>query len=407
MASPEPAPFPSADADLCVKCGLCLPHCPSYLDTRHEADSPRGRIALMQALADGRIAMTARVEQHLDGCLGCRACERVCPAQVPYGALIDAGRGLMATRRPARLWPTRLLSRVLRSRRARRAITTLLRALQSLGLQRLLDLVATRSRGVRLARLASLLPRLEPPAAVPWPTVQAPSARVAVFAGCVGDIVERTVVSDLARLLAACGIETVEPAAQTCCGALDQHAGRAGIATRLARRNLKAFASADTVLPLATGCAATLLDYARLAEGGAAFVAKLRDPVDYLSEHAERLKFRALPMRVAIHESCTQANVIRRGDALRRLLARIPELELVELDPASRCCGAAGSYFVTEPDSADRLLQPKLDAAQGLAPALIVSANVGCSLHLAAGLRRAGLRVPVLHPLSLLSRQLA
>lgn len=407
---PLPAAFPSAEADRCVKCGLCLPHCPSYRDTQLEGDSPRGRIALMQGLAEGRLALGPRLEQHLDACLGCRACERVCPAGVPYGALIDAGRAQMAAQRPQRLRLTAVMSLLLRHRGSRRLIAGLLWTAQQFGLIALLRALLPPAERSRSARLLSLLPRIERPRTPKLRRAAAVQMRVALFAGCVGEISERGLAEDLSRLLAACGIDASLPARQGCCGAIDQHAGRPAVAARCADANVAAFPGSEiaAILPLATGCAATLRDYGSLAtQGGAAFAARLRDPLDFLLEHGAALRFRALPLRVAIHEPCTQTNVIRKGSALRRLLERVPELEIVDLDRTGGCCGAAGSYFVTEPDSADRLLAPKLDAARALAPQIIVSANVGCSLHLAAGLRRAGLSVETLHPLRLLARQLA
>lgn len=403
-------PFPLAAADLCVKCGLCLPHCPTYQQAGHEADSPRGRIMLMQGLASGRIVPSSSLERHLDGCLGCRACERVCPASVPYGELIDAGRAQLAAVRPARLRLTRVLSAVLSRRPLRRLIATLLWLYAASGTPGFLRRFHLLGHG-RLARLASTMPRIERLRAPRAPAVAAPRGSVCLFVGCLGDIAERAVANDLAQLLAGCGYATDFVTAQTCCGAIDQHAGRPAAAEQLAARNIAAFSKGDEpILPLATGCAATLLDYPRLAaEGGKPFAKRLRDPLAFLLEHGEQLRFKPTRLKVAIHEPCTQRNVIRQGDALRTLLARIPELEIVELDATSACCGAAGSHFISHPEAADALLAPKLAAAARLQPDIIASSNIGCSLHLAAGLRRAGGRAretspELLHPLRLLAR---
>ena len=405
MSQPEPRPFPLADADLCVKCGLCLPHCPTYGQSQNEADSPRGRIMLMQGLATGRIVPTSTLERHLDGCLGCRACERVCPATVPYGALIDAGRALLAEQRPARLRPSRWISAVLSQRALRRLLRLLLRLYGASGAQVLVRRHRLLGRGP-LARLEASLPTLNRSTRPRLPTIAAPRGEVAIFNGCVGDVADPDLAGDLALLLADCGFTASTPAAQTCCGAIDQHAGDPLRAERLAARNLAAFGAGHTpILSLATGCAATLADYPRLVDGSQPFATRLRDPIAFLLEHGERLRFKTTPLRVAIHEPCTQKNVIRQGDALRRLLARVPELEVVELDASGRCCGAAGTHFVSHPAEADALLQPKLDAAAQLNPDVIVSANIGCALHLAGGLRRAGGISPeVLHPVRLLAR---
>jgi glycolate oxidase iron-sulfur subunit len=408
MSTPESPPsFPLADADLCVKCGLCLPHCPTYGASRNEADSPRGRIMLMQGLATARIVPSASVERHLDGCLGCRACEQVCPAKVPYGALIDAGRALLGVQRPARLQGSRWISRLLSSATGRAVLRALLRVYAASGGQAAVRRFRLLGRG-RLARLETTLPMLE---ALPSrPALDQADVRpiVQLFAGCIGDVAERAVAADLARLLADCGYAMRLPLRQTCCGAIDQHAGDAQRAARLAARNVAAFASreATPILALATGCAATLTDYPRLApDGGAAFASRLQDPIAFLLAHGERLRFRPTPLTVAIHEPCTQRNVVGAGAALRTLLARVPGLKVVELDASGRCCGAAGTHFVSHPDAADALLAPKLDATARLAPDVIVSANVGCSLHLAGGLRRqGGISPEVLHPVRLLAR---
>lgn len=406
MPTPELTPnFPLADADLCVKCGLCLPHCPTYGQSQNEADSPRGRIMLMQGLATARIVPSSTLERHLDGCLGCRACERVCPAQVPYGALIDAGRALLAEQRPARLRHSRLFSAALSRRPLRRLLRGLLRLYGSSGAQAFCRRHRLFGSGP-LARLELSLPTLKRSVQPRLPTIEAARGTVAMFSGCVGDIADPDLAGDLALLLADCGYTATIPAAQTCCGAIDQHAGDPLRAARLGTRNLAAFGAGDTpILAQATGCAATLADYPRLVGEGPSFAQRLRDPIAFLLEHGERLRFKRTPLRVAIHEPCTQKNVIRQGDALRRLLARVPELEVVELDASGRCCGAAGTHFVTHPAEADALLRPKLDAARNLAPDVIVSANIGCALHLASGLRRAGNVNPeVLHPVRLLAR---
>lgn len=389
-----------------MKCGLCLPHCPTYGAFGTEADSPRGRIMLMQGLATGRIVPSSATERHLDGCLGCRACERVCPAQVPYGSLIDAGRALLAEVRPARLRPSRAISAVLSRRVLRRLLAALLRLHAASGLQRLIRRFRLLGSG-RLARLESLLPAPLPAsvASTPRPPVET-QGDVMIFSGCVGDIVDRPLADDLALLLADCGYQVRRPAAQTCCGAIDQHAGDPAGLRHLAARNRAAFGDGDeAILPLATGCAATLRDYPQWIDGGEAFRRRLQDPIAFLLEHGAALQFRATPMTVALHEPCTQRNVIRQGDALRQLLARVPALRVVELDAGGGCCGAAGTHFISHPLEADALLQPKLDAIARLRPEVIVSANIGCALHLAGGLRRAGgINPAVLHPVQLLAR---
>lgn len=381
-----------ADTDLCVKCGLCLPHCPTYELSRQEGDGPRGRIALAQGLARDLLLPTAPLLAHLDGCLACRACEAVCPAKVPYGRVLDAARARLAT--PARTRSTRLLGAVLGSASARALLRCLLWLMQPLA--PLLRRLARLKRTPRLARLASLWPRFGRLAA----PQSASQGSVAIFIGCVGDVLERQLAQDLLELLAALGIRAVIPVQQGCCGALHQHGGLPAAAAESARRNAQAFAGAAVILPLASGCATGLID------GDAALGSRLRDPSAWLAEQLEArpLALARLKLRVAVHSACTQVNVLRAGGASERLLRLIPGIELRVLAPAGGCCGAAGTHFLSQPATADALLAPKLASVDALAPDLIVSPNIGCSLHLAAGLRRQGQDVEVLHPISLLAR---
>lgn len=375
-----------ADADLCVKCGLCLPHCPTYRLSRHEADGPRGRIALTQGLIAGRLPANDSLTAHLDGCLSCRACEAVCPAKVPYGRVLDAARNALAT--PARTRLTRWLWIVLRSAFYRGLLRALLRLLPP-----------SLPNGPRWWRYRPPVRR--------WRAVAAPaSGRFALFAGCVGDIAEREVLADAQGLLRAAGIEVAIPPDQGCCGALHQHAGMPVEASGCARRNAQAFAGCDQVLSLASGCGAALRDLGTPEVGTPALAPKVRDLCTALAEalDAQPPVFAERAMKVGIHTACTQTNVFGAHDAIRRLLSRLPGLVIVDLAPESGCCGAAGTAFISQPQQADALLAPKLEAAEGLDA--IVSANIGCTLHLLAGLRGRGKTLPVLHPVTLLAQAL-
>lgn len=381
-----------AEADLCVKCGLCLPHCPTYLDSRHEADSPRGRISLIQALGTGLIQSTSSLEAHLDGCLSCRRCEVVCPANVPFSRILDAGRAQLATLRPERTRTTRLLAGALTTRAGRIGLGILLSIYRRSGLQAFVRRFHLLGRGT-VARLESLVPEgraaLPPPNLRPAIQADAKDA-IAVFHGCATHLFEREALRATEILLGAAGYDVQPAPAQTCCGALHQHGGMPDAALDFARRNLGAFAAAPRIATLTTGCAATLRDYAGFGlEDGLAFAARVKDFADWLLPRRALLSFRPLPLRAAIHTPCTALNVMKSDTALRTLLACIPQLELIELDPTQRCCGAAGVSFVTQPGQSDRLLQPKLDAIARIRPDFIISGNVGCSLHLAGGLTRA------------------
>jgi glycolate oxidase iron-sulfur subunit len=361
-------------ADRCVQCGLCLPHCPTYRLDRSEAESPRGRIAYVKAVAEGRLAPSPAGDAHLDHCLGCRRCEPVCPAGVSYGELLVGARTAQAQRQPPprrQRWAGALL--------ARPAL-----------LGPLLDLYR---------HLGGLLPRAlrpplpPPPAPVPLaaPVLAAPT--LALFSGCVADRYESGSRAALARLLGRAGLQAVLPAGQTCCGAAAAHAGDAATATRLATTNRAAFAGQERVLCLASGCQDSLAR--SLAEGPA-----VEDALQALDRVADRLSFRPARGRVALHLPCTQRSVVRSDAALRRLLARVPDLDLVEL-PDTGCCGAAGLHQLAEPARAAALRQPLLDALAASGATELVSANIGCRLHLAGGTT-----IPVRHPIDFLAEHL-
>ena len=376
------APITPADAglvalaDRCVQCGLCLPHCPTYQLDQTEAESPRGRIAYIKAVAQGRLAPTPAGDNHLDHCLGCRRCEPVCPAGVSYGELLLGARAAQASRRtaPVKLrWAGWLLARP-----------------PLLG--RLLDL--QRVAGDWLpASLRPDLPRADAPVPLPANPPMA-RQRVALFAGCVADRHESGTRAALATLLGAAGIAVDLPAGQGCCGAAAAHAGDTATAARLGAANRAAFAAPAPVLCLASGCHDAL---ARSLSGQA----PVEDALARLDALGEALHFRPTARRVALHLPCTQRSVVRSEAALRRLLARIPGLDLVDL-PDTGCCGAAGLHQLAEPARADALRAPLLAALAASGASELLSANIGCRLHLGNGTM-----IAVRHPIDFLAEHLA
>ena len=402
--------FPFAKADLCVKCGLCLPHCPTYAETRHEAESPRGRIALMQGLAGGLVPHTLALQSHLDACLSCRSCERVCPAQVPYGEIIDAGRTLLVQRHAQHSRLIGWLSPWLTQRTLRRLARALLRMYQRSGLQT--HLRDARRLPPTLQRWAWLIPVKQDattsrPAAPGTRTAGAAQRALQLFRGCVNEIAEPDVLDAIEWVFTRCGFAVSTPAHQTCCGALHQHNGRASAAGTLAQRNVAAFGGDALIIYAASGCGATLQEYDRVGgPASSAFAMRVREPHRLLLEHwPVDLQLRPRAARIAVHLPCTQRNVTGGGEAMLALLAKIPGATLLPLDLQHGCCGAAGTYLLSQPAMADQLLDHKLDAIAAIQPDVLVSSNIGCTLHLAAGLRRRGLTVPVLHPFALLAQQ--
>ena len=389
----------AALADQCVKCGLCLPHCPTYHVGRSEAESPRGRIAFAQALAMGRIEATPTLSTHLDQCLACLHCERVCPSKVRYGELIVATRALL--RGPARpRWsPIGFLAVHLRWLRAalRLANAPIIgHILRSRAAQALL-------RPLRLDRLLRELPRLPIVDRSATRQIASPRGRVGLFLGCVAAATDRDVHAGAARLLRALGYEVVLPGDQGCCGALALHAGDIGGADRLGAKLRDAFAGVDTVLVSASGCFGTLRDHV-FARGAP----RVREIHEFLDADAQvsKLRFRPLPARAALHTPCTQRNVARSHNAIARLLGRIPQLEIAPLPEQPGCCGAAGDYFLKHAPIADALRAEKVEQTRVLGSDLLVTSNVGCRIFLDNGMRQTGQTIPVTHPVVLLAQQL-
>ncbi|GAB3754098.1 (Fe-S)-binding protein [Lysobacter olei] len=399
------APPPSTDplvalADRCVQCGLCLPTCPTYARDRLEAESPRGRIAIARGLALGTIEPSAAGDAHLDHCLACRSCEAVCPAGVEYGALIALHRTRQRGRRGASLLQRGIEGLAARPRwlAATLALYRWAFPLLPSGLRRLprppappraverqwVDGTNAPPRGAADATRAGdmSIAASAPP----------PSPTVALFEGCAGRTYEAPVRAQLTALCRALGYRVVNLPTQTCCGTLHRHAGDADTAARLATVNAKALEGVDHVLTLASGCHEAVS--ATVSRTGQA-----EDALAFLARHLDRLSWMPCPTRVAVHLPCTQRNVVRSVPALRRLLDAVPELQVVELTAGTGCCGAAGTAMFEDPLRAAGHRQPLLDQLAGSGASCLLSANLGCRLHLAAGTP-----LTVEHPLEWLLR---
>jgi glycolate oxidase iron-sulfur subunit len=385
----DPAARIQALADQCVLCGLCLPHCPTYAVARVESESPRGRIVLARALAQGQLDAAAPDDwQGLDHCLGCRRCESVCPANVEFGELLVQARRLQRDHQPA-------------SQR-----------------QRLLEWASARPRllglllgGLRLAR--PLLPRrwrrqvpVVPAAAALAGVHRATGSRrgtVALFLGCFARRLDVPVHMAAIKVLTRLGWDVRVPEQQACCGALHRHAGAAPAEQALQRRNAAAFdgIELDAILISASGC----FDSLRKALAG--HPAPVRELLAFIASDASlpTLSLRAREQRVALHTACTQITVVRAPNAAASVLGVIPHLELEAL-PGHGCCGAAGAHMLSHPDRAATLRQPLLDQFAASGAAELCSANIGCRLHLQAGLDPSGEIVKVRHPIELLAEAL-
>jgi len=395
----------------CVHCGICLPACPTYLVLQEEMDSPRGRVYLMRAAAEGRAALTETFRRHLDLCLGCRACETACPSGVPFGTLLEATRAQLERHGPPRRH--RLLERLVLAlfphpRRLGRLIV-LLRAYQRSGLQALVRRGRFLRVAPRLAAMEELLGRVPPPAEALPEIVAARGlrrGRVGLLTGCVQRHLFPGVNRATARLLGLAGWEVVIPRAQGCCGALDLHGGRLAEFRERAEALARAFPDdLDFVVTNAAGCGSAMKEYSHWlpeASPAHALARRTRDVAEVLV--TAELPLRPVDLTVTYHDACHLAHGQRLRDEPRALLSAIPGLRLVELPDSGLCCGSAGVYNLLEPEVADRLLDAKIERIMETGAGTVATGNPGCLLQLAKGCRARGLDVEIVHPVELLAR---
>jgi glycolate oxidase iron-sulfur subunit len=420
----SPAARPGANIDYelfldCVHCGLCTSACPTYVELGTEMDSPRGRIYLMRAVTDGRLELNTEVRRHLDLCLDCRACESACPSGVQYGKLIEPFRLHVARTQPASK-PLPLLQRLLLfhvtpfARRTRLALAPA-RLLQLTGLDRLLEKTGLlKLMPSALRQLHDMLPRLQPhyghlPAVLPAEGKR--RARVALFTGCAGDAFFPQTNLNTARVLQHNGCEVWVPPSQVCCGALHYHASQEEPAQRFAAVNCTAFGltrkdveEVDAIIVNAAGCGAMLKDYGHLlpTKIGAAFAAKVRDISEFLVQLGPVKPTHPLPLTAVYHDACHLCHAQQIRKQPRQLLELIPELKLVPLNETEICCGAAGSYNLTEPEMAERLGQRKAKNILDSGAEAVFTGNVGCLLQIGRYLRARRADLWVAHPIDAL-----
>jgi glycolate oxidase iron-sulfur subunit len=433
--APAPAPTgcptagPNIDYELildCVHCGLCTASCPTYVETANEADSPRGRIYLMRQVIDGTLPLDEDVKHHLDLCLNCRACETACPSGVQYGKLIEPFRVFLAEREPGRQVRTLnglqrfLLFHVFPYRWRNRLALAPARLLQWTGLDWLAEktgLTALLPRSLR--DMKNMLPDLKPHYGR-LPEILEPEgkprARVALFLGCVADSLYPETNYATARVLQANGCEVWIPRSQGCCGALHYHAAEEEPARAFAAQNCEAFGATDparferldAIIANAAGCGYQLKDYAHLlhdsplAPAAARFQSKVRDVSEFLVELGPVKPRHELRLRATYHDACHLRHAQQVHKQPRQLLELIPGLELVPLPESELCCGAAGSYNLTQPEMAARLGVRKAQNIAATAARAVFTGNVGCLMQITRHLRAAGHKLWVAHPVDAL-----
>jgi glycolate oxidase iron-sulfur subunit len=400
--------------DTCIRCGLCLQNCPTYLETSTETSGPRGRISLIRAVGEGNLDLLSPgfVSQMWE-CLDCRGCEAVCPSGVHYGGLIEPARAQIQA---ARAGERSLFSRIAR--------TLLLRTLfTNLGLMRVAAAAVRLAQVTRLdslARvlgfgdLAALAPRIPPQPLVPRGQrydVPNPQGLAFLHTGCIMHVAFPEVHRATIRMLQRAKLDVVLPAAQGCCGAIAVHAGDRDLGREMARRNIEAFerSGADVYVVNAAGCGSALKEYPELFDGSDPwrararhFSSRVRDAVEVLDAVDLPKPARALDADVTYQEACHLANAQRITAPPRRLLSTIPGLRLVEMRESTICCGSAGVYNLTQPAMARRLQKRKVDAILETGASIVVTANPGCAIQVGAGLDAAGSTAQVRHIVELL-----
>jgi len=399
----------------CMRCGFCLPACPTFRETGVEPESPRGRIALMKAVADGLMEPDDRFRDQMNHCLGCRACEPVCPADVKYGQLIEQARDAIEDH-PVHSIPVKGMRKlffkgVFPHRKRLRTLGRTLKFYQKSVLQRV-----ARGTGVmrlfpkHLRDMERILPDATANGVVEqlgtvYPAKGDPIARVALFRGCIMDVMFAGTNVNTVKLLSEAGFEVVIPPEQVCCGALHAHSGELELARDLARINVRVFKELDVdyIVSNAGGCGALLVEYDHLLHEDEAwkeqavwFASRVVDISKLLVEHgrlpafSESAASTTEPVVVTYQDSCHLRNVMRSGTAPRQLISQVANVSFQEMREADRCCGSAGIYNVTQPEMAGQILEHKMENVNATGARYLLTSNPGCLLQMKLGVEQHG-----------------
>jgi len=388
------------DAGECMRCGICVSSCPTFRLFQVDEETPRRRIRTISKILVENQPISADERRHLDNCVQCRACETVCPSRMAYGQLFDQAQAQLKVN-PG--WLAKLAFKLIENKEWLRRLMPLLAVYLKSGLQKPL-----RSTGLlkklHLAEAEALLgkPALQA-LADSYPTSVTKRGRVALFTGCIAEHFDRETLLAAIKLLNAIGYEVLVPPQQGCCGAIHQHNGQGQSAAGLIDNNIAVFNAleVDAVLHTATGCGAMLSEYQNDDEAGQLFRQRLCDISEFLLKHwPDDLQLTPSKLKVAVHEPCSQRNVLKNQQTVYALLQKIPGLSITALAENHICCGAGGSYMLTHPDNAGQLRALKRQIITDSSADLVVSGNFGCGVYLNAD----GGRVE--HPLLLLARQL-
>lgn len=389
--------------DECVMCGLCIPHCPTYSIAKTESESPRGRISLVRALYEGKLDVSDSITSHLDHCLTCMNCERVCPANVDYEKIIDAGRAV--TRTQNNNLQQRALLFILSKSGVRKVLKPFLAVFRTIGLHRLLSSL----------RIVNLLPdKLQN---IPSHILSRPNNHsnkelcVAIINTCAADLINDQTLNSAKFVLSKLDCDVIQPKQTHCCGALHQHTGDLKTAKSLRDKLLQSIEikNIDHIVSLASGCSAQLMRYPKLDNTSIAneFSNKLMDVNELVLHQLKNnpLEFKPLNGKVYLHMPCSQQQTANDPNAIERLLENIPNIEIVHFKDQQACCGAGGINTISESKLADQLIENKINEIKNSTASYVVSSNIGCALHFQARLKRENTHVQICHPITLLAQQ--
>ncbi|MNH97826.1 Lactate utilization protein A [compost metagenome] len=399
----------------CMRCGFCLPACPTFKETGVEAESPRGRISLMKAAVDGIMEPGIRFEDQMNHCLGCRACEPACPADVKYGQLIEQARDAIETHTVQHRWWIRgvrklVFKQVFPHQNRMRWLGTGLSLYKKTGLQAVVR--KTGAVGLFSSQLSSLekiLPEGSGKGIVELMGTRIPAkgekiATVGMFRGCLMDVMFTETNMKTVHLLTEAGFEVVIPETQNCCGALHAHSGESDQAKQLAKNNIRAFkdAGVDYIVSNAGGCGAILVEYDHLLhaepewkEDSVWFAKRVKDISTILVERGRPLQLvdtqqQGAPTRVTYQDSCHLKNVMKGSNPSRQLLQSVEHIDYIEMQDAGSCCGSAGTYNVTQPEMANQILEHKMENTNATGAQYVVTSNPGCLLQMKLGIDKHG-----------------
>jgi glycolate oxidase iron-sulfur subunit len=391
--------------DQCVLCGLCLPHCPTYSIAQNEAESPRGRIALIRALYEEQLTANDTINMHIDQCLTCMSCEQVCPANVDYEKIIDAGRVITRKQQnPAQHVLQSLLLLALSKLSARRILKALNAGIYGLGLQRLLP----------KKRLFNLLPGPHLSRFNITKNVTNENqfkTKVAIINSCAGDLVNDETYAATKFILSKLGCDVLSQNATLCCGALHQHIGDPQIAKKLRQKFTNAYKNQnlDYLISLAMGCGAQIKRYPVFDDASETLelAGKLIDVNEFvlLQLMKNKLAFASLAKTVFLHKPCSQPQIVNDMTAIEQLLNFIPNIKVLTFQDEQSCCGAGGMNTLSHNDIAEQLIDNKILELKNSSASYLLSSNIGCQLHFQARIKQDNLHIEVCHPITLLAQQ--